>query len=265
MNKVYFFILAILFAFFGGSANVTADLGVVEPYVVYSATEKNSPFEALFEIEADENGTYSIELDEREEFSFETLSIEKDILDGDSRTFIFDGKNTQTLEDGKYRINWYAYKNSQIFDSGSFDIAAGEQGFGFNLFGSVIDPYAVYANTENGTFFKALFEIEADEDGIYAIELDGREEFLFESLVIEKDILDGDSRTFIFRGQNTQTLEDGEYRINWNAYKNNQLLDSGSFDISVGRQAESNASSGFSLFFAVISISFIAFIDRIYK
>ena len=88
---------------------------------------------------------------------------------------------------------------------------------------------------------------------------------MFESLRIEKDILDGDSRTFIFRGQNTQTLEDGEYRINWNAYKNNQLLDSGSFDISVGRQAESNASSGFSLFFAVISISFIAFIDRIYK
>ncbi len=118
-------------------------------------------------------------------------------------------------------------------------------------------PYSVYTGTETGSDFEAKFEIEANGDGKYAIELTGRNEFKFKSYTIERDILDGDSRTFIFEGENAQTLEDGEYRITWKAYKDNQEIDSGTFDISVGEQAP-----GFSLFIALTSISFIAFISR---
>ena len=121
----------------------------------------------------------------------------------------------------------------------------------------VTSPYSVYTGTETGSDFEAKFEIEADGDGEYSIELTGRDEFSFNSYKIEKNILDGDSRTFIFKGENAQTLDDGEYRISWKAYKENQEIDSGTFDISAGEQAP-----GFSLFVALISISLIALITK---
>ena len=121
----------------------------------------------------------------------------------------------------------------------------------------VTDPYSVYANTEKGSDFEAKFEIEADGDGTYAIELERRNEFTFSSYRIEKDILDGDSRTYIFNGENAQTLADGEYRITWTAYKDGQEIDNGDFDISVGEQAP-----GFGLIVALISIGLMAVIRK---
>ena len=127
-----------------------------------------------------------------------------------------------------------------------------------SAFGSgVTDPYSVYTGTEKGSDFEAKFEIEADGDGKYAIELEGRSEFKFSSYRISKDILDGDSRTFIFEGENAQTLEDGEYRISWTAYKDNQEIDNGYFDVAAGEQAP-----GFGLVIALISIGLIAVIRK---
>mgnify|MGYP001169040802 FL=1 len=121
----------------------------------------------------------------------------------------------------------------------------------------VTDPFSVYTDKEKGSDFEAKFEIEADGDGKYAIKLESRSEFTFSSYRIEKDILDGDSRTFIFNGETAQTLEDGEYRISWTAYKDNQEIDSGDFDISAGEQAP-----GFELGIALISIGLIAIIRK---
>ena len=121
----------------------------------------------------------------------------------------------------------------------------------------VTSPYSVSADNEKGSEFEPKFEIEADGDGDYSIELERRDEFSFKTYTIVHDILDGDSRTFIFKGENNQLLESGEYRISWTAYKGNQEIGSGTFDVAVGEQAP-----GFSLFIALISISFIAFITR---
>ena len=88
-------------------------------------------FTVKFGIKADENATYSIKLGDRSEFVFDENPIEIEIPDGDTRTFIFDGvvqgEDGNGVADGKYAMTWEAFKNGTKFNSGDFEISAGEQ------------------------------------------------------------------------------------------------------------------------------------------
>ena len=88
-------------------------------------------FTVKFGIKADENATYAIKLGNRTEFVFDENPIEIVIPNGDTRTFIFDGvvqgEDGSGVADGKYAMTWEAYKNGTKFNSGDFEISAGEQ------------------------------------------------------------------------------------------------------------------------------------------
>ncbi len=105
------------------------------PEVTYSDAVieglEGEEFTVKFGIKADENATYSIKLGDRSEFVFDENPIEIEIPDGDTRTFIFDGvvqgEDGNGVADGKYAMTWEAFKNGTKFDSGDFEISAGEQ------------------------------------------------------------------------------------------------------------------------------------------
>ncbi len=105
------------------------------PEVTYSDAVieglEGEEFTVKFGIKADENATYSIKLGDRSEFVFDENPIEIEIPDGDTRTFIFDGvvqgEDGNGVADGKYAMTWEAYKNGTKFNSGDFEISAGEQ------------------------------------------------------------------------------------------------------------------------------------------
>jgi len=82
-------------------------------------------------IKADENATYSIELGNRSEFKFDENPIVIEIPAGDTRTFIFDGvvqgEDGGGIAGGKYVMTWEAFKDGVKFNSGDFEISAGEQ------------------------------------------------------------------------------------------------------------------------------------------
>jgi hypothetical protein len=88
-------------------------------------------FTVNFGIKADENATYSIKLGDRSEFKFNENPIDIEIPAGDTRTFIFDGEvigeDGAGIADGKYVMTWEAFKNGTKFNSGDFEISAGEQ------------------------------------------------------------------------------------------------------------------------------------------
>ncbi|HJM17428.1 MAG TPA: hypothetical protein QGI59_02865 [Candidatus Poseidoniia archaeon] len=105
------------------------------PEVTYSDAVieglEGEEFTVKFGIKADENATYSIKLGDRSEFVFDENPIEIEIPDGDTRTFIFDGvvqgEDGNGVADGKYAMTWEAFKNGTKFNSGDFEISAGEQ------------------------------------------------------------------------------------------------------------------------------------------
>ncbi len=88
-------------------------------------------FSFNFGIKADENATYSIKIGERSEFEFDETQIDIEIPAGDTRTFIFNGEvigeDGAGIPDGKYAMTWEAFKNGTKFNSGDFEISAGEQ------------------------------------------------------------------------------------------------------------------------------------------
>ena len=88
-------------------------------------------FDVKIGIKADENATYAIKLGNRTEFVFEEDLIEIEIPAGDTRTFIFDGvvqgEDGNGVADGKYAMTWEGYKDGVKFNSGDFEISAGEQ------------------------------------------------------------------------------------------------------------------------------------------
>ena len=105
------------------------------PEVTYSDAVieglEGEEFTVKFGIKADENATYSIKLGDRSEFVFDENPIEIEIPDGDTRTFIFDGvvqgEDGNGVADGQYAMTWEAFKNGTKFNSGDFEISAGEQ------------------------------------------------------------------------------------------------------------------------------------------
>ena len=84
-------------------------------------------FRVKFGIQADETANYTVTLQERSEFTFDSLNMTLEIPAGDSRTFIFNGKVVEEMADGKYVMSWTAAKNGTNFADGSFEIVAGEQ------------------------------------------------------------------------------------------------------------------------------------------
>jgi len=142
-------LVSALFAiqFAGFSSASTNDTGeVVYPWFgVETPLYKGGEFEVKFSIIANETGNYTIELDNRDEFlwisnenypgSEKTITIN---TTGDSRTFIFKGENTVKLENGTYMVGWTAYLNGTEFESGSFDVRAGEQVPGFGMLSVVV-------------------------------------------------------------------------------------------------------------------------------
>ena len=105
------------------------------PEVTYSDAVieglEGEEFTVKFGIKADENATYAIKLGNRTEFVFEEDLIEIEIPAGDTRTFIFDGvvqgEDGNGVADGKYAMTWEGYKDGVKFNSGDFEISAGEQ------------------------------------------------------------------------------------------------------------------------------------------
>ncbi len=86
-------------------------------------------FEIRFEIRSDEDTNYTIKIKPRAEFSWPNGNeLTKDIPANDTRTYIFAGKLAKALaEDGKYAIQWEAYKNGTLFKSGQVDLRVGAQ------------------------------------------------------------------------------------------------------------------------------------------
>ena len=110
--------------------------------------------------------------------------------------------------------------------------------------GEVVSPwFGVETPLYKGGEFEVKFSIIANQTGDFTIELNERDEFLWISNEnypgSEKTITintSGDSRTFIFKGENTARLENGTYTIGWTAYLNGTEFEAGSFDVRAGEQ-----------------------------
>lgn len=92
-------------------------------------------FELRFEIKSDETTNYSITIDPAPHFSVVdgNQTQTKNITIQDTRTFIFSLKIIENLEDGKYAVNYSAYKNDIRFKSDVAYVRAGQQAPGFEI------------------------------------------------------------------------------------------------------------------------------------
>lgn len=121
--------------------------------------------------------------------------------------------------------------------------------------GEVIAPwFGVETPLYKGGEFEVRFSIIANETGDFTIKLEPRDEFWWISNEnypgSEKTITinsTGDSRTFIFKGENNVKLENGTYLIMWTAYLNGTEFESGSLDVRAGEQVP-----GFGVFTVVV-------------
>lgn len=92
-------------------------------------------FQLRFEIKSDETTNYTITLDPSQEFNVidGNLSLTKEIPVNATRTFIFDMRIEEDLEDGKHPIPFIAYKNGTQFKNGNIYVRAGQQTPGFEF------------------------------------------------------------------------------------------------------------------------------------
>lgn len=88
-----------------------------------------------FEVSADETANYTVSIDPGTKFSVVdgNNSITFDISKDETRTFIFNMKVAEKLEDGKYPIYYNASKNWDIFKSDKAYVRAGVQAPGFEI------------------------------------------------------------------------------------------------------------------------------------
>jgi hypothetical protein len=100
-----------------------------------SDNDQDDLFQLRFEILSDETTNYTITIDPGTQFSIvdgnELMTISIPV--NATRTFIFDMKLEQDLEDGKHPIPYTAYKNGTEFKSGNAYVRAGTQAPGFEL------------------------------------------------------------------------------------------------------------------------------------
>ena len=92
-------------------------------------------FQLRFEIKSDETTNYTITLNPDNQFSAVdgNLSITKDIPVNATKTFIFDMRIEEDIEDGKHPIPFKAYKKGVQFKTGNIYIRAGQQTPGFEF------------------------------------------------------------------------------------------------------------------------------------
>jgi len=100
-------------------------------------------FQLRFEIKSDETTNYTIVINPGDDFESinGNTSMTIEIPVDATRTFIFDMKVNNTLEDGKHPILYIAYKDKTQFKTGNIYVRAGTQTPGFEiliLFVSVI-------------------------------------------------------------------------------------------------------------------------------
>jgi len=92
-------------------------------------------FQLRCEIKSDETTNYTITINPGDQFSAidGNLSMTKEIPVNATRTFIFDMKIEEDLEDGKHPIPFIAYKEGVQFKTGNIYVRAGQQTPGFEL------------------------------------------------------------------------------------------------------------------------------------
>jgi hypothetical protein len=92
-------------------------------------------FQLRFEIKSDETTNYTITLNPGDQFSAidGNLSMTKEIPVNATRTFIFDMRIEEDLEDGKHPIQYIAYKEGVQFKTGNIYVRAGQQTPGFEF------------------------------------------------------------------------------------------------------------------------------------
>ena len=97
--------------------------------------EAGEIFQLRFEIGSDETTNYTITLEPGNQFSAidGNLTMTKEIPVNATRTFIFDMKIDQDLEDGKHPIPFTAYKEGVEFKQGNVYVRAGQQTPGFEV------------------------------------------------------------------------------------------------------------------------------------
>ncbi|RLF26816.1 MAG: hypothetical protein DRN14_06260 [Thermoplasmata archaeon] len=109
-------------------STVTAEPKVTNFNLPHVDNKKGEKFELKFSITSDETTNYTIKLQNRTEFSYlKGTEITTEIPKNDSRTFVFELENAKDLEDGRYTIQWWAYKNGSKFDEGSVKVMVGKQ------------------------------------------------------------------------------------------------------------------------------------------
>ena len=93
-------------------------------------------FQLRFEIKSDETTNYTITLNPGSQFSAidGNLSMIKEIPVNATRTFIFDMRIEEDLEDGKHPIPFIAYKEGVQFKTGNIYVRVGQQTPGFEFF-----------------------------------------------------------------------------------------------------------------------------------
>jgi len=100
-----------------------------------TGTSIGDSFEMRFEIQSDETTNYSIQIEPAPHFQVLTgnTSQTRIIPDKDTRTFSFTLQIIETLENGKYAVNYTAYKNGTIFKTDVIYVRAGQQVPGFEF------------------------------------------------------------------------------------------------------------------------------------
>jgi hypothetical protein len=100
-----------------------------------SRKEIGDIFQLRFEIKSDVTTNYTITINPGDDFESVNgnNSMTKEIPVDATRTFIFDMKLTNNIEDGKHPIPFIAYKNGTQFKTGNIYVRAGTQTPGFEI------------------------------------------------------------------------------------------------------------------------------------
>lgn len=104
-----------------------------------TGTDVGEIFVLKFEISSDETTNYTIVLDTGTKFSVVdgNTSMTYTIPKNETRTYIFNLKIEEKLQDGKYPIHYEAFKNGTSFKSGNAYVRAGQQAPGFELIAAI--------------------------------------------------------------------------------------------------------------------------------
>jgi len=100
-----------------------------------SGNDQGDLFQIRFEIKSDETTNYTITIQPGDQFSLVdgNLTMTKNIPINATRTYIFNMKLDNDVEDGKHPIPYTASKDGSSFKSGNVYVRAGTQTPGFEM------------------------------------------------------------------------------------------------------------------------------------